>query len=131
MLGLRMPWPSVPCHIWLPRPTGRDAHGDARPTYNTHPDIETTCLYAPGGSEPMTDDWEDELSPTGDVERMDFFLPKTLVADLRGARIAALPPDDPYVAEATYDVVGAPRSYPRAATPGDYSWRVQGVRTLG
>ena len=131
MLGLRMPWPTVPCWIWLPRRGERDSHGTSRPTYSDQPDIETTCCYAPGTSEPRTSDDIGEERPTGDVEHMLFYLPKSLVADLRGARIAVGPADDPDLAQATYDVVGVPRSYQRSATPGDYSWCVEGVRHLG
>lgn len=131
MLGIRMPFRGVPCAIWLPHFGEPDAYGNRRPTYGEDPDIETTCCYAPGRSTPMTGDDIEEERPTGDEERMLFYLPKGLSADLRGAIIAALPPDDQHVASARYSVEGAPTSYPRESTPGDYSWCVTGVRRLG
>lgn len=131
MMARPMPFSAVPCAIWLPHIGTPDVYGNARPTYNEQPDIETMCCYAPGRSSPMTSDDIEEDRPHGDEERMLFFLPKGLYADLRGARIAAMPPDDPYVASVRYAVEGEPRSYPRMNTPGDYSWCVTGVRVLG
>lgn len=131
MMACPMPFRAVPCAIWLPHLEGRDMYGNTRPSYGEEPDIETTCCYAPGRSSPMTSDDIEDGRPDGDEERMLFFLPKGLSADLRGARMAAMPPDDPYVASVRYAVEGEPRSYPRMNTPGDYSWCVTGVRVLG
>lgn len=131
MLGVPMPWPSVPCAIWLPHALPCDEWGNVSYEFREEPDIGTRCCYAPGRYRPETTDDIEDGRPDGTEERMTFFLPKGLTADLRGARIAAMPPDDPYVFAAVYDVVGVPRSYHRASTPGDYSWCVEGVRRLG
>ena len=130
MLSFPMPWMWCVCRIWLPTVT-RDSYGNEVREYVDAPDIVTHCVYTPGDS---TDDTASDIEdgrPEGAVERMTFFLPKSLHADLRGAMIAAYPADDPEVSGVKYDVVGNPRSYPRANTPGDYSWRVVGVRYLG
>lgn len=126
-----MPWAPVPCSIWLPTWGMRDAYGNENPTYATEPSITTTCCYAPGGSSPDTDDDFEDGRPHGTELRLTFFLPKTLDADLRSARIACHPEDDAALSGMQFDVVGDPRSYMRTATPGDYSWVVEGVATLG
>lgn len=131
MLGRRMPWAPVPCSIWLPTWGRRDAYGNENPTYAEEPSITTTCCYAPGYSSPETSDDYEEERPHGSELRVTFFLPKTLDADLRAARIACHPTDDPRLADEVFDVVGDPRSYMRSATPGDYSWVVEGVARLG
>lgn len=126
-----MPFPSVPCSIWLPTYGEPDAWGNRNATYTTEPTIQTTCCYAPGYARADTGDEYEQDRPYGDMVRMMFFLPKTLSADLRGARIECYPTDDPAVSGQTFDVVGDPHSYMRAATPGDYSWYVEGVAHLG
>lgn len=127
-----MPFRPVPCEIWLPIEGERDDFGNAPATFAEQPDIETTCCYAPGGQSPDTDQDIDIDRPGGDVLRMTFFLPKSMVSsDLRGAQIACLPPDDPWLSGRRFDVEGAPVSYPRGNTPGDYSWEVKGVAHLG
>lgn len=126
-----MPWPRVPCRIWLPKLGDEDAYGNRVPTYDEQPDIETECCYAPGRSRPITSDDIEEGRPWGDQLTMTFYLPKTLQADLRGAQIQALPADDAAVASMRFSVVGNPTSYMRDATPGDMSWAVEGVRFDG
>lgn len=126
-----MPFRAVPCHIWLRRVTGEDAWGNALYGYAEEPDVETTCCYAPGERRPETSDDIEQGRPTGATVRVAFFLPKTLDVDMRGARIAALPTDDAWMAGRTFDVEGAPTSYMRENTPGDYSWWVEGVTRLG
>lgn len=130
MLSRPMPFRAVPCMVWLPT-YAEDAYGNRRATYAEEPSITTTCCYAPGRSEPDTSDDIEEDRPHGATVTVTFFLPKSLQADLRGARIACAPPDDPAMAAQTFDVVGTPYSYPRASTPGDYSWCVEGVANLG
>lgn len=122
-----MPFASAPCHVWLPKYGEPDAYNDVTPTYGETPDIVTTCCYAPGSSRPDTSDDLEQGRPEGVTLRMTFFLPKTLDADLRGARIAC-----PQAAGGlAFDVDGAPTSYMRENTPGDYSWAVEGVAHLG
>ena len=126
-----MPFSPVPCSIWLAHFGEPDGYGNPLPEYSDSPDMETTCVYAPGTSEPETlDDFEDGR-PHGASVTMTFFLPKTLDADLRGALIACHPSDDAALSALRFRVVGEPFSYPRANTPGDYSWRVSGVTYLG
>lgn len=131
MLGRPMPWAPVPCSIWLPTWGPRDPYGNQNATYAEEPSIVTTCCYAPGFSKPDTYDDYDEDRPHGTETRLTFYLPKTLDADLRGARIACHPSDDASLAGRRFDVVGDPHSFPRANTPGDYSWCVEGVESLG
>lgn len=131
MLGAPMPFPSCPCRIWLPHWGEPDAYNNSYPEYAEEPDITTTCCYAPGYARAETSDEREQGAPFADGVRMMFFLPKTLDADLRSARIACVPPDDESLAALTFDIVGEPYSYPRAATPGDYSWMVEGVAHLG
>lgn len=131
MLNYHMPWPRVPCRIWLPKLSTRDEYGNQTPYFDAAPDIETECCYAPGRSKPDTEDDIELGRPWGDQLAMTFYLPKTLQADLRGARIQALPPNDASVASMTFSVVGNPTSYMREATPGDMSWSVEGVRFDG
>ena len=131
MLSRKMPFPRVPCNIWLPIVDGRDAYGNERPFYSVLPDIVTECSYAPGYRSPDTSDDIEDGRPHGDEVRVTFFLPKSLDADLRGALIKAVPEDDPSMARMRFSVVGEPRSYMRDATPGDMSWCVVGVRFDG
>lgn len=126
-----MPFPSVPCSIWLPVTGAEDAYGNAAYTYSEKPDIETRCCYAPGYARADTSDEYDNEHPHGDMVRMIFFLPKEVTDDLRGARIECHPTNDPDMSGMTFDVVGDPHSYMRDATPGDYSWYVEGVAHLG
>lgn len=130
MLSRAMPFRAVPCLVWLPTYV-EDAYGNQRATYGEEPDVVTECCYAPGRSTPDTSDDIEEDRPHGATVTVTFFLPKSLQADLRGARIACTPPDDPAMAAQAFDVVGTPYSYHRANTPGDYSWCVEGVAHLG
>lgn len=131
MRSRRMPFRAVPCAIWLPHEGERDAYGNRNVTYSENPDIETTCCYAPGRSKPDTGDEIGEERPHGDYATLTFYLPKTVSARLRGARIACPGCPDPVVAGLTFDVVGDPTSYMRENTPGDYSWSVEGVEHVG
>ena len=131
MVSFPMPFRSVPCSIWLPTLGAKDDYGNQGRTYSESPDIQTRCVYAPGDSKPQTGDDFEDGRPYGAEVTMTFFLPKTVDADLRGARISCSPPDDPTLSGLTFEVVGEPYSYPRANTPGDYSWRVEGVRVDG
>ena len=76
------------------------------------------------------DDIEDGR-PHGARVTMLFYLPKTVDADLRDALIACYPTDDATLSGKQFEVVGDPFSYPRASTPGEYSWCVEAVRYLG
>lgn len=131
MLGRPMPFRPVPCSIWLPHEEARDPYGNRRVSYTEEPDIETTCCYAPGRYAPDTADEIDDDRPHGDRATVTFYLPKTVSARLRGARIACPGAGDPVVAGLTFDVVGDPFSYMRDSTPGDYSWSVEGVEHVG
>ena len=130
-MGLRMPWPRVPCRIWLLRLSEPDEYNNRVPYHSEEPDIVTECCYAPGRSKPETSDDVEQGRPWGDEVWMTFYLPKSLDADLRGAMIQAVPPDDETVAGWVFDVVGYPTSYMRSATPGDMSWSVEGVLRRG
>lgn len=126
-----MPFSSVPCSIWLAHYGEPDEYGSRQADYTEAPDIETTCVYAPGTSEPETGDDFEDGRPHGASVTMTFFLPKTLDANLREALVACYPPDDITLSGLKFRVVGEPFSYSRANTPGDYSWRVSGVTYLG
>ena len=131
MLSRRMPFQRVPCRIWLPIIEERDSYGNQQVFYSAFPDIVTECSYAPGDRRPDTSDDIEDGRPHGDELRVTFFLPTTLDADLRGALIQAVPPDDAHMAALRFSVVGDPHSYMRDATPGDMSWCVVGVRFDG
>lgn len=131
MLGFPMPFQAVPCSIWLPQVSEEDSYGNANVSYGEYPDIRTHCCYAPGTNRPETSDDIELGRPHGVRVGMTFYLPKALVADLRDALIACYPPDDVALSGLQFKVVGQPFSYPRANTPGDYSWCVEGVTYLG
>lgn len=131
MLRRRMPFRAVPCSVWLPHEGESDAYGNRNVTYSEDADLETTCCYAPGRSKPDTSDDIEQDRPHGDRATVTFYLPKTVTASLRGARIACPKATDPVVAGRTFDVVGDPMSYMRDNTPGDYSWSVEGVEHVG
>ena len=131
MLNAPMPFTPCPCSIWLPHWSEPDAYNNSYPEFTTEPDITTTCCYAPGYARVETTDEREQGAPFADGVRMMFFLPKTLHASLRGARIACATADDEQMAAKVFDIVGDPVSYPRASTPGDYSWMVEGVVHLG
>ena len=125
------PFESVPCKIWLPTQGEEDAWGNSADTYAEDPDIETHCCYAPGYARPETKNDIEDGRPHGARVTMLFYLPKTVDADLRDALIACYPPDDATLRGKKFEVVGDPFSYPRASTPGEYSWCVEAVRHLG
>lgn len=131
MVSFPMPFPAVPCSIWLASKGTKDSYGNQGRTYAQKADIETRCLYAPGYHSPDTRDEFEDGRPYGTETTMTFYLPKTVTADLRGAVIAAYPADDATVSGRKWKVVGEPASYMRQATPGDYSWCVTGVRVDG
>lgn len=131
MISFPMPFASVPCAIWLPVESEEDSYGTNPVTYSEHPDIVTHCLYAPGTAKPATADDIEDGRPYGMRVSMTFYLPKTLDADLRDAIIACYPEDDRALHGRKFKVVGQPFSYPRANTPGDYSWCVEGVSYVG
>lgn len=126
-----MPFRPCPCSIWLATESEPDEWNNTQTAYSDDPDITTTCVYTPGTSAPSTSDDIEDGRPHGDVVAMTFYLPKTLDADLREALIACHPTDDAYLSGQRFKVVGNPYSYPRANTPGDYSWVVDGVTYLG
>lgn len=130
MLGRPMPFRAVPCLVWLPT-YSRDEWGNEVPGYPDEPSVTTTCCYAPGRYGTDTSNDIEDGRPNGERVRMTFFLPKSFDSDLRGALIAAAAPDDPLVAGRVFAVVGAPSSFMRDNTPGDYSWAVEGVEHLG
>ena len=125
MLTAPMPFPRVPCSVWLPAYGSRDAYGNVVVTYGESPDIVTECSYAPSATK---DDIE-EGRPHGDEDRVTFYLPKTFDADLRDALLSVTTTDG--MGGIRFRVVGDPHSYMRDATPGDMSWAVEGVRFLG
>lgn len=131
MLSHPMPFPRVPCRIYLPQEWGIDAYGNEITSYPEFPDIETECSYAPGRYSPDTENDIEDGRPHGVQDTVTFYLPKTLDVDLRGALIQVLPPDDARMASLKFRVVGDPHSYMRGATPGDMSWSVEGVRFDG
>lgn len=131
MVSFPMPFQAVPCSIWLAIDGGEDPYGNAITTYAEHPDILTKCCYAPGAGEPDTSNDIEDGRPHGVRIGMTFYLPKTIDANLRDALIACYPPDDLALSGHQFKVVGEPYSYPRANTPGDYSWCVEGVTYLG
>lgn len=126
-----MPFPAVPCFIWLAHDSERDAYGNVTTEHTDEPDVKTTCLYSPGSSIPDTQNDIEDGRPTGVEVDMTFYLPKTLDADLRGALIACYPPDDSAISGRRFEVVGKPYSYPRQAVPGNYSWVVEAAEYLG
>lgn len=131
MISFPMPFQAVPCAIWLPIDGGDDGYGNANTTYAEYPDIRTQCCYAPGTGVPETSNDIEDGRPHGVRIGMTFYLPKTLSANLRDALIACYPPDDAALSGRKFKIVGEPYSYPRANTPGDYSWCVSGVTFLG
>lgn len=131
MINFPMPFAAVPCKIWLPVEGEADAYNNVPVTYNDDADIETTCCYTPGTSSPQTADDIEDGRPYGVSVGLTFYLPKTLDANLRGAKIACYPTDDSNLSGRVFYVEGEPFSYPRANTPGDYSWSVEGVAYLG
>lgn len=126
-----MPFRAVPCSIWLAQDGGTDAYNNQVIEYNTDPDITTVCVYTPGTSKPSTSDDIEESRPYGDTATVTFYLPKSVSADLRNARIACYPTSDTALSGRLFDVVGNPYSYQRENTPGDYSWVVEGIEHLG
>lgn len=131
MVSFPMPFPRVPCKVWLPKYGEPDPYGNRLPTFTEEPDIETECAYAPGRSRPETEDDIEDGRPHGTRTTLTFYLPKTVDADLHGARIACYPADDSTLSGQLFDVVGNPYSYQRGATPGDFSWSVEGVEHRG
>ena len=131
MLSFPMPFATVPCKIWLAHEGDQDEWGNVPILYNSVADIETVCAYAPGTQRPETSNDIEDARPYGAVLSMTFYLPKSVVADMRAARIACYPTDDAALSGTLFDVVGEPYSYQRANTPGDFSWVVEGVRHLG
>ena len=131
MLNFPMPFSSVPCNIWLAHEGEPDAYGNRQVEYREDPEIQTTCVYAPGGSEPNTQDFIEDGRPYGATVTMTFFLPKTVDADLRQALISCMPPDDRTLSVRRFRIIGEPYSYQRQNTPGDYSWRVEAGEWLG
>lgn len=131
MISFPMPFASVPCAIWLPIESSEDEYGNSNVIYHEQPDIQTSCCYTPGTRKPDTSDDIEGGRPHGARVGMTFYLPKTVDADLRGALIACYPPDDRTLYGRQFAVVGEPFSYPRANTPGDYSWCIEGVTYLG
>ena len=131
MISFPMPFRGVPCSIWLAHEGEADEWRNERVTYSESPDIETRCCYAPGSNRPDTSDDIEDGRPHGARVAMTFYLPKTVDADLRDALIACYPPDDASLSGKRFQIVGQPYSYPRANTPGDYSWCVEGVAYLG
>lgn len=131
VISFPMPFASVPCSIWLAKQTAEDEWHNTQVTYGEQPDIETRCCYAPGSAKPDTADDIEDGRPYGARVAMTFFLPKTVDADLRDALIACFPPDDTSLSGKRFQLVGQLYSFPRASTPGDYSWCVEGVTYLG
>ena len=127
MLSIPMPFASCTCRIWLRHLVGEDAYGNATPTYSEQPDITTRCVYAPGWQRQDTSDEFDDGQPYLVRTALTVYLPKSLSADMRGALVEVRPADDRALWGRRFSVVGDPISYPRANTPGDYSWAVEAV----
>lgn len=127
-----MPFDTTLCKVWVAVDGGVDAYGNQVVTYNVEPDWEGQCVYAPAQSHfPDTRDDRDQTRPYGDEAKLTVFLPKTFSLNIRNGRIAVYPPDDPIVSGVVFDVIGAPYSFPRSNTPGDYSWMVIAGDRLG
>ena len=104
-----------------------DAYGNRNPYYNDEPDLQSRCVYAPGRQSPDTEDDFEDGHPYLTRTALTLYFPKTLDADLRGAQVEVHPEDDAPLSAMRFSVVGDPISYPRANTPGDYSWAVEAV----
>ena len=127
MISFPMPFPTVPCAIWLAHRDGQDSYGNEQVTYSEHPDVVTECAYAPGYRSPDTAADIEDARPQGVTTTMTVFLPKTLNVDLRGALLSIVAPDDAALGKKRFAVVGEPHSYMRSATPGQFSWAVEVV----
>ena len=125
MLSFRMPFPRVPCEIYVPTYT-QDDFGNDVPDWDVTP-IETECSFATGRYRSETRDDFSPADPHGDDSIVTFFLPKTMAGRLRGAIIRVTVDGE----ELDFHVVGDPLSYMRDATPGDMSWAVEGVLRSG
>jgi len=123
----RMPFSRVPCQIWLAHEGEPDAYNNRNVYYTDEPDHVTECCYY----QEQTADGIEDGRPHADEARLRVFLPKTLVADLRGARLKVVAPDDAAISGHVFSVVGSPESTMRANTPGDMSWDVRAVRFDG
>lgn len=132
MIPRRWPHP-VPCAIWYPRESDPDAYGNRTAAYADEPDWRGLCCYAPGRRTNQADTADDieDGRPHGDTALLTVYLPKSFSHQLRGALVAVYPDDDQVVSGRRFAVVGSPYSYPRADTPGDYSWEVEAVEHLG
>ena len=127
-----MPFGTVPCKVWVPIESEEDAYGNRTPVYAEEPDWEGGCCYSPSRTRYMqTDDDIGDGRPHGASMTLTVYLPKSLDIEMRGARLAVLPPDDAYLSGRLFDVVGVPVSYHRASTPGDFSWQVEAVEHVG
>ena len=121
-----MPFATTQCAIWRAYWDSKDAYGNDEVHYNPDPDWTGRCVYAPGHYHRTdTKDAVEEGRPYGDTVRFVVFLPKTLAIDIRHAALELYPDDDPVLWGHRFTVMGEPMSYPRANTPGDYSWCVE------
>lgn len=128
---LPMPFPRVPCAVWLPHRSEPDAYGNEVTTYEDEPDMVTECSYAPGYRKPDTSDGIEDGRPYATETRVLFFLPMAFDADLRDALLQARDPKRASISRKRFAVVGDPEPYMDDATPGDMGWCVEGVRFDG
>lgn len=126
IVSFSMPFPTVVATFIPPTFGESDAFGNPIAVYDPANKVETECCYAP-------DDTSDEITdgrPHADELALRLYLPKTFSTDVRGAQVT-LATGDPVLDALTFKVEGVPVSYHRDATPGDYSWFVKVVQTLG
>ena len=123
-----MPFDTVPCCVWVPVSSTKDAYGNVNLSYSEWPSWRGACVYSPSRTryEQTSSDFE-EGRPHGANVTLTVYLPKTFSLPMHGARIAVYPKDDPYLYGKVFDVDGEPYSYMRSNTPGDYSWQVEAV----
>lgn len=77
-------------------------------------------LVAPGATSDL-----DETRPDGVEVAYTLYLPKTFAGDLRGCRVRVRGE------EREYAVVGDPKRYPDALTPGDWNMQAEVARADG
>ena len=126
IVSFPMPFPPITATFIPPSYGIADAFGNPVTTYDPLSKVEVLACYAPA----ETADEIEDGKPHGDVVELDLYLPKTFTNDVRGA-LVTLTTGDAVLDALTFKVDGAPVSYHRDATPGDYSWVVRVVEHLG
>ena len=131
MLSFPMPFPRVPCAIWEPIEGDPDAYGNTETIFMDEPTWQGMASYAPGGKTPETENDVTDGRPHGDEVTVTAYLPKTYQGNPRGGYFVLYPEDDAALYGRRWQVIGDPISYMRDATPGDFSWVIKGVESLG